>query len=139
MIPAWCTRHRSCLSIYRDAKAEDDQAEDAVRWGGAPHWPSGPDAAVHLPERELVDPEFTAGRPDLCGDMGEEVEVIPPLFLMGDHRCAKAAPADRAATLRDVLWFGLHGFVVLLVFVPFRFHVHGSAHLRGSSQWTVIT
>jgi hypothetical protein len=86
------------------------------------------DQLIDLLHHFFINPNLTAGRTHHGRDMLEQVNVVAALLLVGDGGCLHLATTDRT---ESIVCVGCHDFLLRLR--------HGSSHLRGSSQWTVMT
>src|SRR6267143_6549757 len=83
---------------------------------------------INLLQYFLINPNLTARRTHLGRYILEQIDVAVSLLLMGDGGYLQLATTDSTALS---VCFGCHGLLPRLR--------HGSSHLRGSSQWTVMT
>ena len=76
----------------------------------------------------LINPNLTARRTHFGRHVLEQVNLAVSLLLMGDGGGLQLATTDSTAW---IVCFGCHDLLLRLCY--------GSSHLRGSSQWTVMT
>src|SRR5262244_3110482 len=86
------------------------------------------DKLIDLLQHFLVNPNLTARGAHFGWHVLKQVHLVVSRLLMGDGRCFELAPTHRTAL---VVGWCCHGLLLRLR--------HGSSHLRGSSQWTVMT
>jgi hypothetical protein len=92
------------------------------------HWHTILDELINLLEYLLVNPNLTARSAHFGGYVLKQVNMAVSFLLMSDGCCLQLATTDSTEL---IVCFGCHGLLLRLR--------HGSSHLRGSSQWTVMT
>jgi hypothetical protein len=95
------------------------------------------DESVNSLQGNVINPNFPAGGTNFRGYVVEEVKLVTPFLLVRNSGGAELSAAHGAGRF-SVLHFSLHGLLSFLSLGFWGFLVHGSSHLRGSSQWIVM-